>query len=198
MLVDLSEEIHKFQLKGDNIIIGMDANENVKGRRMKHFMNSLNLKNAVLDLHGDECPGTTDTNDSNTPVDILMCSIAITPLRAGYDPDKGCASDHSWIWADFDKNDLFGQDFKDFHQFVYKLNTDDPRLLRSYNNKVWKAVKQERIKSFLDNLMKIPQGQFTNRDINQFDDLVKIITQIRQDVTDSLRHVYRGHIEWSP
>lgn len=88
LLLDLQEEVQKFQNKGDNIIIGMDANENIKGRRIKTFMNTLNLKNAVFDLHGDKCPGTTEVNDSNTPVDILMCSVSLTPLRAGFDPGK--------------------------------------------------------------------------------------------------------------
>ena len=54
ILIDLEEEIKKFQIKGDNIIIGMDANENVKGRRISRFMDALNLKDAILSLHGKE------------------------------------------------------------------------------------------------------------------------------------------------
>ena len=143
LLKDLEIEVRKFQEKGDNIIIGMDANENIKGKRIKKFMDSLNLKNSVLDLHGEECPSTTETNDSNIPVDTLMCSMSLNPVRAGYDPEGGCTSDHSWIWADFDPRELFGMEFEDFQQPICKLNADDPRLVKLYNNRSWKALNTE-------------------------------------------------------
>ena len=198
LLNDLAEEIEKFQNKGDNIIIGMDANENVKGRRLKRFMDKLNLKDAVLSLHGEECPSTTESSDSNKPVDIIMCSVTLNPVYAGYDPDGGCSSDHSWVWADFDPKELFGTDHQDYHQFVCKLNTDDPRLAKTYTSESLKIIRKEKLEEELEKLMTIPAGSFSQDEIKKFDDIVKRTTCIRNQVTARLRHIYRGNIDWSP
>ena len=197
LLEDLTAEIKVFQEKGDNIIVGMDANENIKSRRIKKFMADSNLKNAVLELHGDQCPSTTETNDSNTPVDTLMCSISLNPVRAGFDPDGGCTSDHSWIWADFDPKELFGNEFEQFYQPVCKLNADDPRLVKLYNSRSWKALRKENLDKRLEALMSIPEGSFMKSDIAELDEILIRTTQIRKEVSDKLRHVYRGHLEWS-
>ena len=47
---DLTILIKSFQEKGDNIIIGMDANEDITNINIKSFMTTLNLKNVVLFL----------------------------------------------------------------------------------------------------------------------------------------------------
>ena len=51
LLEDLTDLILSLQTKGDNIIVGMDANQDVQSRQIQTFMNNLNLKNAVLAIH---------------------------------------------------------------------------------------------------------------------------------------------------
>ena len=123
---DLTILIKSFQEKGDNIIIGMDANEDITNRNIKSFMTTLNLKNAVLSLHGNRCPSTTDAGNSDKPIDIIMCSMSLYPANAGIDPNAGSTSDHSWVWADFKKEDLFGQDYRDYKNSLISLKLMTP------------------------------------------------------------------------
>ena len=61
LLEDLTDLTLSFQAKGDNIVIDMDANQDINSRQLRTFMNSLNLKNSVFAIHGNNCPSTTDT-----------------------------------------------------------------------------------------------------------------------------------------
>ena len=198
LLEDLSELIKTFQDKGDNIIIGMDANEDVSNRHITTFMNSMNLKNALAALHGSKFPSTTDSGDSEKPIDIIMCSTSLTPVNAGIDPETGSTSDHSWVWADFKKEDLFGQDYRDYKKFSYKLKADDPRMAKKYCSLSLNQIKKEGIEEQLDRLLKIPKGDLNNDDIKLFEQLISKTTKIRKDTASKLRHIYKGELPWSP
>ena len=52
ILKDLELEVKSFTDKGHNIIIGMDANEDIYGSRIKRFMDTLKLHDAISALHG--------------------------------------------------------------------------------------------------------------------------------------------------
>ena len=104
----------------------MDANEDITNRNINSFMTTLNLKNAVLSLHGNRCPSTTDAGDSDKPIDIIMYSMSLYPVNAGIDPDEGSTSDHSWLWADFKKEDLFGNDCRDYKKSLISLKLMNP------------------------------------------------------------------------
>ena len=198
LLDDLITLIKSFQEKGDNIILGMDANEDITNRNIKSFMATLNLKNAVLSLHGNRCPSTTDAGDSDKPIDIIMCSMSLNPVNAGIDPDAGSTSDHAWVWADFRKEDLFGHDYRDYKKFTYKLKADDPRMAQKYSSLSLNQIKKQGIHEKLVNLLKIPVGQLSNDDINSFHKLSNDTTKIRQDTASKLRHIYTGEKPWSP
>ena len=176
----------------------MDANEDVSNRHITTFMNSMNLKNALAALHGGKFPSTTDSGDSDKPIDIIMCSTSLTPVNAGIDPETGSTSDHSWVWADFKKEDLFGQDYRDYKKFSYKLKADDPRMAKKYCSLSLNQIKKEGIEEQLDRLLKIPKGDLNNDDIKLFEQLISKTTKIRKDTASKLRHIYKGELPWSP
>ena len=58
-------------------------------------------------------------------IDIITFSMSLIPVNAGIDPDAVSASDHSWVRADFKKEDLFGQDYRDYKKITYELKAND-------------------------------------------------------------------------
>ena len=198
LLVDLTLEVESFQEKGHNIIIGMDANEDIYGKRILKFMDSLNLHDALASIHGNICPSTTTKSLKAKPIDILMCSIHFKPRAAGIDFSIGSPSDHAVVWADFDKSDLFGEDFREFKTHVSHLNADDPRHTQRYNDLVWKKLSEEGIPKKLNLLNEIPLNHFTFENTQSYNEILVRTTQIRKSVSKSLRRVFRGQKEWSP
>ena len=119
---DLSRMVRGKQDEGHNIVIGMDANQNIYHPRILRFMRSLNLKDALLSTTKSRCPPTTRRNETGQPIDIIMCSQHMSPIAAGYDYKAGSTSDHAWMWADFTEETLFGHLYQSYVQAtIYEL-----------------------------------------------------------------------------
>ena len=143
-------------------------------------------------LYIKKCPSTTDAGDSDRPIDIIMCSMFLSPVNSGIDPNAGSTSDHSWVWADFKKEDLFGQDCRDYKKLTYKLKDDDPRMANMCSSLSLNLIKKKGIHEKLEKLLKIPERQLNNEYINLFHELLSDTTKIRQDNASKLRHIYNG------
>jgi len=116
--------------------------------------------------------------------------MSLYPVNADIDPDAGSTTDHSWIWADFKKEDLFGKNYRYYKRFTYKLKADDPRMAQRYSSLSLNLIKKHGIHEKLENLLKIPEGQLNNDDINLFHKLTNDTTKIRQETASKLRHIY--------
>ena len=198
MLRELADFVIGRQEKGDVIIIGMDTNDKIYGSTIGNFMKELKLHDAVAALHGKRCPPTTRYTETGGPIDIIMCSEHISPHAAGIDYQGGSQSNHAWLWADFHKDDLFGSDFKEYKTYKYRLNADDPRQSKRYNDKSLHLLRKANIPRRLETLMEIPKGEFGQEDIKAYEEILTETTEIRKGVTDSFRKCFTGQIPWSP
>ena len=198
MLRELAEFVTEMQQKGDVIIIGMDTNDKIYGSTIRNFMKELNLHDALAALHGNKCPPTTKFTEIGGPIDIIMCSEHIIPQAAGMDYYGGSLSNHAWLWADFDKKDLFGTEFKEYKIYEYRLNADDPRQSKRYNDKSLHQLRKAKIPERLEELMEVHKGSFGHEEIKEYEKILKEVTDIRKEVTASLRRSFTGQIPWSP
>jgi hypothetical protein len=73
LLDDLAVEIAAWQLAGDVIILGMDANEDTRSRKLTQYFEDLNMKNTILDRHKHLSPPATHTrNKKCEPIDRYL------------------------------------------------------------------------------------------------------------------------------
>jgi hypothetical protein len=187
------------QAKGDIIIVGINANEDVRGRTIKQLFAALQMHDAILSIHGTNCPSTNLNNESFEPIDVIFCSRAIRPIRAGFlGSDEGCPSDHIQLWADFENPDLIGGPIDEFHNHVVPLNIHDPRLVEAYNLKSFSQLQKENIISQLEELDKISYDNFTEDHTKRYNELCTLNTSIRQGVKAKLHHIFMGKLAWSP
>jgi hypothetical protein len=199
ILSDLRLFILKQQALGDIIIVGIDANEDVRGRTIKQFFNDLQMHDAILTLHSTNCPSTNLANESSEPIDAIFCSRSIIPSQAGFlGSTEGCPSDHVQLWADFDKNDLIGGQTNEFHLHVDPLNTRDPRLVDAYNLRSFSKLQESSVLQQLEVLDKLDPSLFSEEHITQYNEISQFNTTVRLEVKSKLRHVYTGKQAWSP
>ena len=198
MLRELADFIKEIQQKGDVIVLGMDTNDKIYGSTIRNFMKELKLHDALAALHGRKCPPTTKYTESGGPIDIIMCSEHIIPYAAGMDYHGGSSSDHAWLWADFNKEDLFGPDFREYKEYQYRLNADDPRQSKRYNDKSLHLLRKANIPQRLDRLMDVSKKDFGHKEIREYEQILGETTKIRKDVTASMRKRFTGQIPWSP
>jgi hypothetical protein len=85
LLDDLKVEIVAWQLTGDVIVLGMDANEDVRSRKLKTYFDDLQMKNVILDRHKYLSPPATHTrNTKREPIDGIWVSKSLDPIAAGF------------------------------------------------------------------------------------------------------------------
>jgi hypothetical protein len=200
ILSDLRTFILQQQSLGDIIIVGIDANEDVRGRTIKPFFAELQMHDAILSLHSTNCPSTNMMNTSSEPIDAIFCSRSILPIRAGFLSSKeGCPSDHIQLWADFDKADITGGPTDDLHIHVDPLIASDLRLAEAYNRQSYTSQLQElQLLQKLEILDAIEADTFNSDHEQQFNELLQANTETRLKIKAQLRHVFTGKQDWSP
>jgi hypothetical protein len=84
-LLDLAEAIQAPQAVGDILILGIDANKDVRSRRIRQWANELNLHNFIFTRHSHLSPPVTcHRNDNRVPIDALFSSTGIMAVAAGF------------------------------------------------------------------------------------------------------------------
>ena len=87
ILKDLGLAIQEWQQEGDCVIIGMDANEDVRSDSLKSFFGKHYMREAILERHPDlSPPATHNRNHNRQPIDGIWCNRTLTATRAGYFP----------------------------------------------------------------------------------------------------------------
>jgi hypothetical protein len=56
ILADLTQEMTKWKQLGDHIVLGMDANEDVRQGEVHDMLSSIGLREVILELHNDQSP----------------------------------------------------------------------------------------------------------------------------------------------
>jgi hypothetical protein len=97
--------------EGDQLIIGIDANEDVCTGATAEFFQTRGLRYAILDKHSQSSPPAThNRNNQRQPtIDGLFVTPGLQAVAAGYSPfGVGCPSDQRVLWAGFIYTDAFG------------------------------------------------------------------------------------------
>jgi hypothetical protein len=107
---DLKKDISKWKNDGCHIIIGIDANEDVRTGHTAEFFKDLGMREIILHTHKKKSPpATCDKNNNRQPIDGIFATFEINITTGGYFPfNSGCSSDHRPIWIDVPYNSIFG------------------------------------------------------------------------------------------
>jgi hypothetical protein len=124
---DLVEQIQGWLQEGNQLMVNLDANEDVGHGEMADALRGLGLEEAVTKRHGR---GPATYQRGAVPIDGLF----VTPLL------QGCASgyvegvsDHVALWMDIPFTVAFGQDFETgAKRKPRRLKCNDPRVVDRY------------------------------------------------------------------
>ena len=131
MLDDLLAEIEKWQTEGDQIILLMDCNEDIRGRRLRQKMLNVGLTEAITS-NADRQPAPTHSR-GRTAIDGIFISSTIHPRASGYLPFGDFPSDHRAIWMDISQENAFGSNtMKVIRPQARKLKSNDPKVRNKF------------------------------------------------------------------
>ena len=141
---DLEKKLDTWIMEGNQILIGIDANDNIRTGDVNAMLYSKRLH----DVHAKQHPHlpTEETCNKNTqgiPLDGIWASPSLECSAAGY-----CGfgeivigkTDHRMIWADFSYESALGfQPPEPSYIIPQRLTLTDPRVVKKYN----KILRQE-------------------------------------------------------
>ena len=140
----LCHSIEQWMEMGDNIVLGIDMNEDARTGSLALQLKALNLRDAILQRHGsDSAPATFEANQSRTPIDAIWVSAQVTTYRSGYMPfgadSPAAPSDgHRMLWIEVDNLSILGKDIPHSLQSLKhaKVNSLHPGQRRLFNKKL--------------------------------------------------------------
>ena len=202
LLKDLTEAILVWKEAGDHIIIGMDANEDVRDGEVNTTFEGLGLREAILDKHKDKSPpATQNRNTKRQPIDGIWISSCIFISAGGYLPfGDACQSDHRMIWIELQYSIAFGQRSPEIVKLKPKrLKTSDPRLIQKFNIQVKRAMRDKGFRKRYDNFRtRTEREEISDEIIEQYNAIDCEDLEIRDDVQSRIRKLNMGGVPWSP
>ena len=108
MLIELCNAIKQWQEEGNNIVLLMDANENVGNNNMTQTFEKIGLKEAILSRHRVSQGTQVTYQRGRDPIDGIFVSANLAIEAAGYLSFGEGASDHRGIWIQVKQENVFG------------------------------------------------------------------------------------------
>ena len=202
LLEDLQLAINAWKAAGDHIIIGMDANEDVRVGQVHDTFEKLGLREAILDRHSNESPpATQNRNTKRQPIDGIWVSRCVSISAGGYLPfGDACPSDHRMLMIEIQYSIAFGQRPPEIAKTTPKrLKTNDPRMIKNYNIQVRKAMIDTGFRQRYESLKaRVDSGAWNDDMIAQYDKLDHEDRSLRDSVERGIRKLHMGGIPWSP
>ena len=199
---DLAQKLDAWTTAGNLIIIGMDANDNVRNGDVKEMLRS----RGIVDVHAAQHPNlptasTCNKNTRNIPVDGIWASPSLDCLAAGYYGYGELVigkTDHRMIWADFSYESALGfQPPVPSYVQPQRLTLTDPRVIKRYN----KVLKMEHLRLRLtqrsfDLQLAVPFG-LTLQHKKEYETLAHLDNCARIHADKKCRKLRMGAIDFS-
>ena len=133
--VDLSVAISEWIDSGDQLIILLDVNDDVRSTEVSLFFEAFNMVELLTHTHGNSAPATYQRGSH--PIDGIFVSSSLLPdLACGYFPfGSGTSSDHRCLWVDIPLARAFGHVLPPFASYnARRLKFQDPRVVQTFLN----------------------------------------------------------------
>ena len=119
--------------KGHNVIIGMDANNDVRRGKITKSLEEIGMFKTIMKFHKDKgTPATFTTNKNFKVIESIWTSPGIHILCCwffSFHDLLGFDSNHRLIWADICNQLLYGhKPQKIFWAPAYKVKSNDPAI----------------------------------------------------------------------
>jgi hypothetical protein len=110
-ITDLENRIRAWQTLGYEIVMGLDANEDVCNGEVAAMFARVNMQNAILSHHPlRSSPATYHCNEQREPIDAIFCTHKLKVVRAGYGSfGDDFQATHRFLWVDFTHKSVYGE-----------------------------------------------------------------------------------------
>ncbi|CAJ1940619.1 unnamed protein product, partial [Cylindrotheca closterium] len=201
---DLCKQITKWRDEGCEVVLGIDANEDVTvnaPQSIRHRFRACGLEEAILKHHPPQA--THQRNQRNIPIDGIFTTSGVPILAGGYYAfDEFFDCDHRGLWIDIDLSASLGNFQPQKSNFKpRKLSLQDSRSVRKYLQLVHKGYAKYSIPERLNKLNKRIDHlghQMTPPLVRKYNCLHRQMYTVRRQAEEKCRALAPGKVPWSP
>ena len=201
----LTEQIKKWQSKGENIVLLIDTNENLA--RMGQLQTKLKYECQLVDPirniyqnDGDTLPSTSLTG--SYPIDAIFVSPQLQQIvRGGWIQVEKSIGDHRALFIDIPIKTLLGENPFTIHRSTARrLICEQPKIVEKYNQLLEnQLIQQKTFQKFNNFSVKYRHG------ITQSEDAIKELDSIDNSITNCIiyaekrcRKLKSGMVPYTP
>ena len=199
-ITDLLSDIDKFKSQGDDILLSLDLNDDVRDTTSEfgQGMDERRLREVSITKHGQNAPPTT--NRGSRPIDGMFLSADTSSTGCGYLPFEDDISDHRPLWVDIDLDELFGQAESASKKVICRrLKCKDPRVVKKYMQRYDQYLVENNLYKQASDLEKNVREvvALTMIQKKEFEAIDRLRIQGMQLAEKQCRKLKMGKVEWS-
>ena len=198
---DLFTAISEWKTQGDHILVGIDANEDVRTGDTKDFFRAQDMREIILDQHSTKSPpATCNKNTKRQPIDGIFATNGIKIIAGGYAPfDEGCPSDHRYLWVDISHQHAFGDESFQMVTPARRFTTQHPKIVHKYNSKTKEIIQTEKLSKSLFQIESTAQINGWSQELeNEYNRINNRQYVLRKTIAEKIRKLRMGGVVWSP
>ena len=199
MIDDLCTAISEALGEGDQIIVAIDANEDLRSGYAQSKLSALGLTDINLSHHGSPPQGTY--NRGSAPIDGLWVSSTLMAARCGYlphgDGPPGC--DHCILWMDLPKDAVFGNNVATRKPMARLLKLQDPRIVDKFQQYFLAKAHEQHLFERAATLLEIAaSGEWTQDRALEWEAIEEERLELIKKADRKCRKLRMGNVPWSP
>jgi hypothetical protein len=201
-LDDLQQEIVKLQELGHHIILMLDGNEDMRHGPMQRLFQSLQLREVILERHGQRAPSTYKRNTNDVPIDGIWASLSVQISAGGYfgfdEIIEG--TDHRALWIDLTYKIAFGCDKYSpiIRPSARRLNTQNPNTMNNFNKKRNQYAERFQLGERIIKLEQSIQGPLNINQIKEYEAIDRLRMHHAKLAEAKCRKLRYGNVAYSP
>ena len=202
MIIELTDQIEKWQRKSENIVLFIDCNENLNKRgEVQRLLTDekCNLIDPIRRRHNNKTPPPTYHRNSTYPIDSVFVSHKLRHIEAGGWLRFGEGiGDHRAIYFDIPMNLLLGENkFNIVAPQIRRLKCDDPRVVKKYNTLLEKQYNEHNTLQRIETLNSTFHTPMLQEEIIELEKLDRIATDAVLYAEKHCRRLCMGMVPFS-
>ena len=198
MIEDLCAEVLRWMEEGDQILLGMDINDNVTLQSVRQPFRDIGLEEVITHRHQGPVPSTY--NRGLAPIDGIFASSTLQDVSCGYLAfGDGVPSDHRCLWIDIPYSIAFGHDIPPcVKPSARRLKCTDPRTVKQYLDYYEAFVKQHHLAERAFSLQTRAAYPLAAAEADEWESIDTLRIQGMLQAEKQCRKLRQGTIAWSP
>ena len=195
-LDDIILQLDQWRRDGDQIIVMIDCNDDIRKTNIKEAFESVGLKDSITQGREDNAPGTY--HRGSYPIDGIFTSTTIDMIQGGYLPFGDMPSDHRTLWIDISYENAFGYKMPSIiNPVARRLKSNIPTIRKKFNNDYKLFLRRHHLEERLYSLQSRLTIPIHPDDAKEYESILSVRSDAIKYADKRCRRVFLGAVPFS-